>query len=38
MVVHACHSWTWWCMPIILVLGKLRQKDCPKFEASLGYI
>jgi hypothetical protein len=26
-----------WCMLVIPVLGKLRQKDC-KFKASLGYI
>jgi hypothetical protein len=27
----------WWCTPMILVLGRLRQEDC-KFEISLGYI
>jgi hypothetical protein len=26
----------WWLMPVIPVLGKLRQADS-KFEASLGY-
>lgn len=25
-------------MPIIQSLGRLRQEDCPKFEASFSYI
>jgi hypothetical protein len=28
---------TWWCMPIVLVFGRLRQED-RDLEASLGYI
>jgi hypothetical protein len=28
------YGWTWWHMPVILALGRLRQEDC-KFEASL---
>lgn len=27
----------WWCTPLILVLGKLRQVDLSEFEANLGY-
>jgi hypothetical protein len=27
----------WWCMPVTLALGRLRQKD-HEFEASLGYM
>jgi hypothetical protein len=30
-------SQTWWHMPIIPALGRLKQED-HKFEASLGYI
>lgn len=30
-------SWVWWSTPVILSLGRLRQKGC-KSEASLGYI
>jgi hypothetical protein len=29
-------SQVWWCTPVILALGRLRQEDC-KFEASLDY-
>jgi hypothetical protein len=29
-------SRSWWCMPIISVLRRLRWED-PKFETSLGY-
>lgn len=29
--------WAWWHKPIILVLKRLRQKDC-KLEVNLGYI
>lgn len=25
-------------MPLILVLGNLRQEDCPEFRTSLGHI
>lgn len=35
-------SWVWWLIPVILVLGKLRQEHwewlCSKFEANLGYM
>jgi hypothetical protein len=27
----------WWHIPVTIVLGELRQKDC-EFQASLGYI
>jgi hypothetical protein len=27
----------WWYMPVILVLGRLRQKDL-EFETSLGHV
>jgi hypothetical protein len=30
-------SWAWWYMPVISVLGKLRQEDC-EFQANLNYI
>lgn len=30
-------SKSWWCMPVVLALGRQRQKDC-MFEADLGYI
>lgn len=30
---HPHQSWLWWCMPVIPVLGKLRQKD-PKFRSG----
>ena len=30
-------SQAWWRMPVILVLGRMRQEDY-KFEASLGYL
>jgi hypothetical protein len=29
------HGQMWWCMPVILVLGRLRQED-HEFQASLG--
>ena len=28
----------WWLTPIIPAFIRLRQKDCHKFEANLGYI
>jgi hypothetical protein len=29
----------WWCIPVILALGRLKQENLEfKFEASLGYI
>lgn len=27
-----------WLMPVILALGRLKQKDSHEFEASIGYI
>lgn len=30
--------WEWWCIPVIPELGQLRQEECCKVEASLGYI
>jgi hypothetical protein len=30
------HRWTWWCMPVIPPLRRLKQP--PKFEASLDYL
>jgi hypothetical protein len=32
-----CLSWAWWHTPLILALGRLRQKD-NEFKASLGCI
>lgn len=29
---------TWWCEPIVVALGRLRQKDRHEFEAGLVYI
>jgi hypothetical protein len=29
-------SWTWWNMPVILALRRLRQED-HEFKCSLGY-
>jgi hypothetical protein len=29
-------SWTWWYIPVILVLRRLRQEDL-KFETGLDY-
>ena len=28
--------WAWGLMPVIPILGKIRQEDCHKFKASLG--
>lgn len=32
------HSWTWWLRSLIQALERLKQKDCPKFKASLAYM
>jgi hypothetical protein len=29
--------WLLLLLPVILILGKLRQEDCYKFESILGY-
>jgi hypothetical protein len=30
-------DWVWWCIFVILALGRLRQEDV-EFKANLGYI
>lgn len=30
-------DWEWWSLLIISAGGRLRQEDCHKYEASLGY-
>lgn len=33
-----CRSQPWWIMPLILVSGRLKQKNWSKFKSTLGYI
>lgn len=28
----------WWLMPVISVLGGLRQENCHEFKANMGYL
>lgn len=29
-------GWAWWCTPVILALGRLRQEDCSEFQVKPG--
>lgn len=31
-------DWVWWCISLVPAVRRLRQEDCLKFQASLGYI
>jgi hypothetical protein len=35
---NALYSQSWWLLPIILQIGRLKQEDCYKYKATLSYI
>lgn len=35
--IHSIMSQTWWCVAIVSVNGRLKQKDQSNIKASLGY-